>query len=64
MSETKQTALEIAKDIFPEMTDAELQVAIWDKTGFPDFWRTNDPLSEFKKQLMEYKKEIEGQDKG
>jgi len=51
------TALEIAKEIFPDKSDEELDFIIWEKTGFPSFWNIPEegktPEECLRKQLRE-----------
>ncbi len=39
-----------SEGIKPVRNDA-LDYAIWERTGYPIFWETDDPMKEFEKQL-------------
>lgn len=50
--------LQIARDIFPSLSDQELDAIIWEDTGYPGFFDLKDSESivdVFKRQLLEYR---------
>jgi len=50
---------DIVKEYFPNATDEWIEFAIWEKTGFPDFWHIpqdgKTPEECFRKQIKEFK---------
>ena len=53
------TALEIAQEIFPDYDRCGLEYVIWEHTGYPSFWATDDIEAEFRRQLEFYRDTIE-----
>ena len=55
------TALEIAREYFPEMNDDDLDYIIWEHTGFPIFWPDTSISTEanLRAQLVAFKAMIE-----
>ena len=55
--------LDIAREIFPEKTDEVLEFIIWEKTGYPHFFRIpkdGATMEEcLRNQLMKFKEELE-----
>lgn len=53
------TALDIAREYFPDLPDNELDYIIWEHTGYPDFWQigTDGNTREecFRTQLQRFK---------
>lgn len=51
------TAIEIAREYFPDMSDDDLDRLIWAETGFPSFWpdETISVEANFRAQLAAYK---------
>ena len=51
------TPYEIAREYFPDADDQTLEFVIWERTGFPGFWRIgidgDTPEQCFRKQLKE-----------
>jgi hypothetical protein len=48
------SALKIAREYFPDYSDAELDSIVWGKTGFPGFFSGDKPVEEqFRDQLKE-----------
>lgn len=51
------TWLELAREYFPDASDAELDAILWSETGFPDFWNIPEdgatPEACCRKQLAE-----------
>ena len=54
------TAQEVAREYFPDASDAELEHIIWGKTGFPGFWPNKDltPEENFRNQLKELQEAV------
>ncbi len=50
----KKTALDLAKEIFSDSSKEELNLIIWNMTGYPSFFK-GDPIIEFERQLKEAK---------
>lgn len=52
-------ALAIAKEIFPDAEEDFCWYAIWNETGYPEFWNIPEdgdtPAECLRKQLIEYK---------
>ncbi len=44
---------DIARAVFPDASETELGVVIWECTGFPSFWKTDNPAKEMYHQLRE-----------
>ena len=60
------SALQIAREYFPEATEEEIEYVIWEQTGFPSFWQIHKdgatPEECFRKQLAEFAASVkEGQ---
>jgi hypothetical protein len=61
MDKTKihYTWLDVAREYFPDYSDAELDHIIWAYTGFPEFWHIpedgNTVEECFRKQLQDFK---------
>lgn len=56
------TALDIAREYLPEMSDDDLNYVIWNHTGFPSFWRPEDgktPEECFRTQLKRFAEQEE-----
>lgn len=52
------TAIDIARDVFPEASIEELDHIIWERTGFPCFWSLRDGQSvenKIMEQLIDYR---------
>lgn len=47
---TSDQALAIARDVFPDADDTWRWYAIWNATGWPEFWQA-DPAGELRAQL-------------
>lgn len=58
----KLSPLEIGRIIFPDKDDEFIDFAIWEKTGFPCFWRIPEdgktPEDCLMKQLLEFKRTL------
>lgn len=52
-----KSAIDIAREYFPYECDTELDYIIWNKTGFPSFFR-GDPILCFRRQLREYRQAV------
>jgi hypothetical protein len=59
----KFSAQEEVRKIFPKISKAEIEFIVWEKTGYPLFFRKPEDgwtdLQCFRKQVMEYKDEIQ-----
>ena len=57
------TWIELVKEYFPEVSDAEADRILWDETGFPRFWyipeKGKTPEECCRKQLQELKDTLE-----
>jgi hypothetical protein len=53
------SALDIAREYFPDYDDCGLDYVIWEHTGYPSFWHGDDIEAEFRSQLEFYKYTIE-----
>lgn len=55
------TAIKIAKEYLPDVTDDDLNCIIWGRTGFPSFWDVpkdgNTPEECFRKQFEKIKED-------
>ena len=51
------TALDIAREYFPNADDATLDFFLWEYTGFPSFWG-GDPGTVLRRQLTELQFDI------
>ena len=49
------TAVEIARAVFPDEPDNILEGLIWEYTGFPCFWHTDNPVKEMSHQLRQFR---------
>jgi len=56
------SALDIAREVFPALSDNELNYIIWNHTGYPAFWhipRDGDTPEEcLRTQLNKYREEL------
>jgi hypothetical protein len=56
------SAIDIAREYFPGLSDQELLNIMWGKTGFPAFWNIpkdgNTPEECFRKQLADWKQHL------
>lgn len=63
MPETSnRTALDVAREVFPDVPQDELEYTIWNRTGFPSFWpaRYKTPETALRGQLKAFKRALEG----
>jgi hypothetical protein len=51
------TPIEIARGVFPDprLPDDFLEYLIWNETGYPCFWMTDNPYTEMQNQLQDYR---------
>jgi hypothetical protein len=49
------TWLDVAREVFPGKPDEYLDYVLWEHTGFPAFWRTDDPIAECRSQMERYR---------
>lgn len=55
MSE-KLNPLDVAREIFPDMGDDELDYMLWEYTGYPSFFNSKEPVSvQIRRQLQRAK---------
>ncbi len=56
------TAIEVARTVFPDKTDQELDDIVWNRTGFPVFWpaRFKTTVGALSAQLKAYKRAVQG----
>lgn len=56
-TEPRMTPIEVARSVFPDqrVPDEFLEYLIWNETGYPSFWQSNNPASEMLRQLQHYK---------
>jgi hypothetical protein len=56
------TAIEVARTVFPDKTDEELDYIVWNRTGFPVFWpaRFKTTVSALTAQLKAYRRAEKG----
>lgn len=56
------SALAIAREVFPDRTDDDLEDTLWNRTGFPCFWplRFKTAAGALRWQLKAYKRAVEG----
>lgn len=54
----KPTALDIAREVFPDREEDELEYLIWNRTGFPAFWPTRfkNAVGALRWQLKAYRR--------
>jgi len=60
--EDKMKWVELVKEYFPSATDEQADYILWEKTGFPCFWRLGEdgatPEACCRKQLQEFRDSI------
>lgn len=49
----------IVREYFPDANNDEVDFILWEKTGYPCFWETDDVEACLRKQLQEFKEVIE-----
>ena len=52
------TFSELVREYFPNATQDEVDYILWEYTGFPCFWETNDTEACLRKQLQEFVDEL------
>jgi len=50
---------EVVREYFPNASDDEVGFILWEKTGYPCFWETDNTETCLRKQLREFKEEVE-----
>jgi hypothetical protein len=57
-ADAQKTAVDIAREVFPELPDDYLSHLVWERTGFPSFWpHTRFSVPTFiRMQLRAYKR--------
>ena len=56
MSTKKTNVLEIVREYFPKTSKEEAVYILWNETGWPCFWETNDSVACLRKQLEHARK--------
>jgi hypothetical protein len=51
-----RTPLGLVRSVFPDADDAEAHYLLWNRTGWPCFWRTKRPRREIVQSLRAYKR--------
>jgi hypothetical protein len=49
------TWIDLCRTVFPDWTEDECSAFLWNQTGFPGFWQTNDPTQEVVDKLKALK---------
>ena len=49
------TWLDIVREVFPGVSDDQADALLWNRTGFPGFWETDDPVKECRDQLIQFR---------
>ena len=55
-----KTMGDIVREYFPDADDEFIEYVIWTHTGYPSFWKTDNPEAEMRQQLQEFKEKISG----
>lgn len=50
-----ETALDIIRGVFPDISEDEAGMLLWHRTGFPAFWRTDNPAQEIRDAMLAWK---------
>jgi hypothetical protein len=58
-AEDVQSFRDVVREVFPDATDAECDNFLWERTGFPCFWNTEDPAQEVRESLLRLRQEQE-----
>ena len=53
-----KTLGDIVREYFPDADNDTINYILWEKTGFPCFWETDDAEACLRKQLQEFKDEV------
>ena len=53
-----KTIGDIVREYFPDADEKFIEYVIWTYTGYPAFWRTDNPEAEMRQQLQEFKQEV------
>jgi len=58
-----KTIADVVREYFPGASDDEVGFIVWEKTGFPAFWRIPEDGATgeecFRKQIQDFKHEVE-----
>ena len=46
---------EVVREYFPDASNDEIDFILWETTGYPSFWETDDVEACLRKQLREFK---------
>lgn len=46
---------DLVREVFPDASNADADFLLWEHTGFPGFWRTDDPVAECRAQLEQFR---------
>ncbi len=49
---------EVVREYFPDASDDDVDYILWEKTGYPSFWETDDTEACLRKQLQEFKEKV------
>ena len=49
---------QVVREYFPDASDENIDSILWEKTGYPCFWETDDTEACLRKQLQELKEEV------
>ena len=59
---SEKTFKEVVREYFPDASDEDVEFILWERTGYPSFWRIpKDGASSIeclRKQLSDYKREV------
>lgn len=55
--------LDLVREYFPQATDAEADMLLWEHTGYPDFWQ-GDPVECCRRQLAELRDSVAANGQG
>lgn len=58
MNTPTETPFTIVRMVFPDASDAECESLLWNRTGFPGFWRTGNPRRDILHSLRRYKRTL------
>lgn len=53
-----KTFEEVVREYFPGATDGQVDFILWEKTGFPSFWETDDTEACLRKQLQGFRESV------
>jgi len=58
MSQLSKSVGEIVREYFPDADDKFIDFVMWNKTGWPGFWK-GDPEESMREQLKSYKEAVD-----